>query len=73
MYCGIMITWNGSIMESSIHANQIPFPLNSQRAKPYDTIAEEITAPIVEIPAITIEFLKKMPKLYPANPFQPVT
>ena len=71
MYCGIITTWNGSIMDNSMQANQNPLNLKLILAKPYPITAEEATAPMVDKPAITKEFLKKVPKLYPANPCQP--
>ena len=71
MYCGIITTWNGSIMDNSMQANQNPLNLKLILAKPYPITAEEATAPMVDKPAITKEFLKKVPKLYQANPCQP--
>lgn len=56
MYCGIITTWNGSIMDNSMQANQNPLNLKLILAKPYPITAEEATAPMVDKPAITKEF-----------------
>ena len=71
MYCGIITTWNGSIMDNSMQANQNPLNLKLILAKPYPITAEEATAPMVDKHALTNQIMKQLPKLYPANPCQP--
>ena len=39
MYCGIITTWNGSIMDNSMQANQNPLNLKLILAKPYPITA----------------------------------
>ena len=68
---GIIITWPGSIMVTTMATNQKLRPLNRTRARPKATRAEESTIPAEESRATNREFLKKVPKVYSPNPFQP--
>ena len=56
IYCGIIITWNGSIMVTSMQINQKLRPLNFSLANPNAINAEEKTAPMVPTAAIKKEF-----------------
>ena len=46
MYCGMIITWNGSSSVPIIAANRMPTPRNWIRANAYAASAEESTVPI---------------------------
>ena len=58
-------------MEANIAVNNIFLPLNLHLENPYATQAEENKVPMVATTVINNEFLKNVPKLTPANPFQP--
>ena len=57
---GIIITWPGSIMVTTISTNQILRPLNLIRARPKATIAEEAIMPTADRSATKSEFEKKV-------------
>ena len=69
-YCGISVTWPGSIRVISIMANQKFRPLKRSRAKAKAAIEQAIRLPMTQVIEITSEFQKKVPKEM-RRPFQP--
>ena len=68
MYCGMMITWNGSSSVPIIAANRIPTPRNRIRANAYAASADESTVPITAMIAMKNEFAKNRHSGVPAMP-----
>ena len=67
-----MMTCPGSIIVMSIQVNQNLLPRNRMRDSAYATREELSTVPKVATIVMKIEFLKKVPKVVPPKPFQPV-
>ena len=67
-----MMTWVGSIMVTSMQVNQNLRPRNRTRDKAYATREELMTVPKVAMTVMKMEFVKKVAKVVPPKPFQPV-
>ena len=72
LYAGIINTCAGSIIVTSIAANKMPLHLKLQREKPYATIAEDSSVPIVARITRKKELQKNFPKVKAPIPRHPL-
>jgi len=71
IYCGIKMICPGIIIVHNIAVNRTFLPLYLILAKEYATQAELTTVANVAITVTIKEFLKKVAKVIPPNPFHP--